>query len=154
MTTPDLAALRGDRGEARAHYQRAVEMSPRSSAPVRLLAMAAAEPGAQEADVLQAIESLQQADADGNEWPPSSIDLALLATARGDGPSALAALDRAIELGYRDSAWLLVDPGLAALREQPGFWLGVERIRALVAAERERVLGADWLPDGFLDAAR
>ena len=159
-----LAVLQGDVETARELYREALAVTPRSSARVRQLALSTAEEpatfGSEARAEIQAMEaSLRPRDAGdagdtGNEWPPSAIDLAILATAAGDPQTAIDAIDRAIQLGYRDSAWLLVDPALSALREDARFWEKIERIRALVAAQREVVLAADWLPNGFLDAAR
>jgi hypothetical protein len=136
-------------------YRRAVEVSPRSSAAERLLALAVKEdPEAYGPEALRTIAQVDEGLRAGNEWPPSAIDMALLATAAGDHLTATTAIDRAIELGYRNSAWLLVDPALADLREDAGFWPRIERIGDLVAREREVVLAAEWLPPGFLDPVR
>lgn len=45
--------------------------------------------------------------------------------------AALQALDRALELGYRDFAWLVKDPDLKKLRAQPGYEEMKEKIRRL-----------------------
>jgi DNA-binding winged helix-turn-helix (wHTH) protein/Tfp pilus assembly protein PilF len=150
-----LAAMQGDIEKAREMYRRAVEVSPRSSAAERLLALAVKEdPEAYGPEALRTIAQVDEGLRAGNEWPPSAIDMALLATAAGDHLTATTAIDRAIELGYRNSAWLLVDPALADLREDAGFWPRIERIGDLVAREREVVLAAEWLPPGFLDPVR
>lgn len=47
---------------------------------------------------------------------------------------ACAELDRALDLGYRDFAWLNKDPDLAALRRHPAFRKLRAKIRALKAA--------------------
>jgi len=60
-------------------------------------------------------------------------------------------LDVAITLGYRDTGWLLLDPMLGGLREDSRFLRRIERIRRLVNAERQKVLGAGWLPPSLLD---
>ena len=44
---------------------------------------------------------------------------------------ALHALNRALELGYRDFAWLVKDPDLKKLRAQPGYEEMKEKIRRL-----------------------
>lgn len=150
-----LAVMQGETGKARKLYGAALEISPRSPASIRLLALSVArDPETFGSESRAVLEEMDESLRSGNEWPPSAIDLAILATATGDFDGSLAAIDRAIDLGYRDSAWLLVDPALAALREEAGFWPRIERVRALVATEREIVLAAGWLPDGFLDAAR
>jgi tetratricopeptide (TPR) repeat protein len=49
---------------------------------------------------------------------------------------ALFALDRAIELGYRDFKWLARDPDLKKLRAQPAFAEIKEKIRRYKTKER------------------
>ena len=49
---------------------------------------------------------------------------------------AVAALNRAIELGYRDFKWLAKDPDLKKLRAQPAFAEIKEKIRHLNQEER------------------
>ena len=44
---------------------------------------------------------------------------------------AFHALNRALELGYRDFAWLVKDPDLKKLRTQPGYEEMKEKIRRL-----------------------
>ena len=150
-----LAAMQGDNEQARDMYLQAVEITPRSSAAERLQALAVREdPDTYGPEAVREIEQIDEGLRAGIEWPPAAIDLAILATAIGDQSAAVEAIDRAIELGYRDSAWLLVDPALADLREEAGFWLRIERIGERVAGEREAVLAADWLPPGFLDPVR
>jgi DNA-binding winged helix-turn-helix (wHTH) protein/Flp pilus assembly protein TadD len=149
-----LAAMKGDVEAASDFYRRALEVTPRSAASARLLALAAAEdPETHRQRVEATIETLTRGLAASNEWPPSAVEVALLSSTLGDHADAFAALDRAIDLGYRDSAWLLVDPALADLRGEARFWARIERVRALVADEREVVLRADWLPAGFLEGA-
>lgn len=45
---------------------------------------------------------------------------------------AISALNRAIELGYRDFKWLAKDPDLIKLRRQPAFRELKEKIRRLI----------------------
>ena len=49
---------------------------------------------------------------------------------------AIAALDRAIELGYRDFKWLIKDPDLKRLRAQPAYEEIKEKIRRYKNKER------------------
>jgi tetratricopeptide (TPR) repeat protein len=78
--------------------------------------------------------------------------LSLALAVWGRDEAALGALDEAIRLGYRNADWLQVDPWLGSLREGPALLERVERIRGLVAAERQRVLAAPWLPPGLVVA--
>jgi Flp pilus assembly protein TadD len=55
------------------------------------------------------------------EDPTVHYNLACSLALVGDGSAALDALERAVELGYRDAEHLLVDEDLAALRETPRF---------------------------------
>ena len=106
-----------------------------------------------------AVNELRLGRAQGDEWPDGAIDEMLLEAVAGhslgnsvgNNGEALQALDAAIGLGYRDEDWLLLDPMLAGLRGHPEFGLRIERIRQLVNAERQRVVGAAWLPPSFLE---
>ena len=49
---------------------------------------------------------------------------------------AVAALDRALELGYRDFAWMARDPDLKKLRKQPAYDEIREKVRALKVKDR------------------
>ncbi len=49
---------------------------------------------------------------------------------------ALLALDRAMDLGYRDFAWLARDPDLKKLRKQPGYEEIKAKIRTLKVSDR------------------
>ena len=49
----------------------------------------------------------------------------------GDFPKSVAALDKAIHLGYRDFKWMARDPDLKKLRAQPVFAAIREKIRTL-----------------------
>jgi tetratricopeptide (TPR) repeat protein len=49
---------------------------------------------------------------------------------------AFFALDRAIELGYRDFKWLTKDPDLKKLRAQPGYGEIKEKIRRFKTKDR------------------
>ncbi len=49
---------------------------------------------------------------------------------------ALLALDRAMDLGYRDFAWLARDPDLKKLRKQPGYEDIKAKIRTLKVSDR------------------
>jgi len=51
-------------------------------------------------------------------------------------PRAVAALHRAIDLGYRDFKWLAKDPDLKKLRAQPAFDELKEKIKQLKAKSR------------------
>jgi DNA-binding winged helix-turn-helix (wHTH) protein/Flp pilus assembly protein TadD len=163
-----VALLRGDEPAARRAFRAALDVAPGySRARTQLLLLdlredlregkAMAELEAQRRTL---IAEARKGQAQGDEWPDSWIDQALLETGTpltgaADGParnlSALAALDGAIAHGFRDAGWLLLQPGFAGLRGDPRFQRRIEAIRLSIDAERQRVLGAPWLPQGFLE---
>jgi DNA-binding winged helix-turn-helix (wHTH) protein/Tfp pilus assembly protein PilF len=149
-----VALLEGDRGAAEAFYRRALEVSPRlDDARVRLaiLEMEDSVSDALSAEACREMSrELLEWRRSGDESPDTAYLESLLATALGDEAAALAALDAAVELGYRDADWLLLDPMLERLRSGDGLQTRIDRIRLLVEAERRKVLNAAWLPPGFL----
>ncbi len=143
-----VALLRGEREAALERYREATAISARMHpAAQRLLVLESAPESALRARV----NGLHKDYAEGAEWPPAAIDEAALHVGLGDLDAALAALDRAIELGYRESDWLMLDPMFSALREHPGFVGRIERLALLVEEERQKVLNATWLPANFLE---
>lgn len=151
-----VALMEGDDAGATAFFQRALAIDPDFyPAKTRLLLLARRQPGGDaDADLERqrrnAVISQRLGRAQGDEWPDGAIDEMLLEAAAGHDSAALQALDAAIGLGFRDADWLLLDPMLAGLRGNPEFKLRIEKIRGLVNAERQRVVGAAWLPPSFL----
>lgn len=151
-----VALLAGDRTEARRRYRQAEEISPgRGQGAGRLLILDLADAAPANAPELldrcrERITALEAAIAGGDEWPDTTIEAMLLHAAFGDTEAALAALDVAIGQGYRDGDWLLLDPMLNRLRQLPAFAVRVERMRLLIADEREVVLAAPWLPPALI----
>jgi len=144
----DVALLAGDEKRAKSLYEEALAIAPGfSEAEIRLLLLDRRD---QTTRYREALAGLRQGRAEGDEWPGGALAEALLAAGFGDDAAALHALDTAIDLGDRDAGWLLLDPMLAGLRKEPAFMGRVERIRRLVAAERQRVAGAAWLPPSLL----
>ena len=149
-----ISLLRGRDHEAEGHYSEALALNPtHSQAKTRLLILKT-QTGDPPSRLIpryeQAIEELRRAREAGDEWPTVAIDEALLHTAFGKPEAALQALDAAIDLGYREADWLLLDPMLAPLRDHPAFFSRIEQIRLAVASEREKVLQAAWLPPHLL----
>lgn len=141
------ALLQGDKPRAKALYDEALAIAPGfPRARTRLLLLAGA---AAELQRRQWLEELRRGRAEGDEWPDAVFDEALLETGAGHLDAALQALDVAIGQGYRDDAWLLREPMLAGL-PSPGLQRRIATIRRLVDAERQRVLGAGWLPPSLL----
>jgi DNA-binding winged helix-turn-helix (wHTH) protein/Tfp pilus assembly protein PilF len=150
-----VALMEGDEAKARRFFEEALKIDsefPRARTVLLLLdrRQASAAPAVLEQRYRDAVLNLRQARTAGDEWPDGPIDEMLLETGFGHEDEALQALDVAIQLGYRDADWLLLDPMLAGLRRDPELQLRVEKIRQLVAAERRRVMGAPWLPPSFL----
>ena len=156
-----VALLEGDEPRARTFFQEALEIAPDfPAARIRLLLLARRAPGGRADAGLERLRrelvaAARRGRAEGDEWPDSAIDETLLEAGFGHEHAALLALDLAIALGYRDADWLLLDPMLAGLRDnpraRPDFLRRIETIRRLVDAERQRVLGASWLPSSLLD---
>ena len=144
-----VALLEGDVLRAKGFYQNALAIAPGfPRAQTRLLLLS----GDSDRERSQWLDTLRHGRTQGDEWPDSAIDEALLEAGSGHADAALRALDVAINFGYRDKDWLLLDPMLAGLRSHPGFLQRIEKIRRLIDAERQRVLGAGWLPPSLLDA--
>jgi DNA-binding winged helix-turn-helix (wHTH) protein/Tfp pilus assembly protein PilF len=152
----DVALLGGDEKAARSFYQEALSIAPGfPDAETHLLLLDRRDAGSAsrpdlETRYREALTGLRQGRAEGDEWPRGALDEALLAAGFGDATASLHALDTAIDLGERNAESLSLDPMLAALRQNPAFALRIERIRSLVAAERQRVAGAAWLPPSLL----
>ena len=97
----------------------------------------------------QARPFLEQAEAyvdrferQGNVWHAIGYHKARIAALRGDQATALAQLEKAVDLGWRRGWWLKVDPALAGLRASPRFQTVLARIETETRAQRER-LAAD-----------
>jgi DNA-binding winged helix-turn-helix (wHTH) protein/tetratricopeptide (TPR) repeat protein len=151
----NVALRQGDRSRAKSLYAAALAVSPADlEARTRLLVLDLERPGDRAArlehDRQGLLADIRQSRAAGDEWPESAIDETVLETAAGNRDAAFRGLDVAIGLGYRDLGALNVDPLLAPLRSDPRFGPRVERLRGLVDAERQRVLGAPWLPPALL----
>ncbi len=154
-----VALMKGDEAKAETFFKEALSIDPeflRARARLLLLARHRAGGGsdpALEQRYRNEVLDIRQGRAAGDEWPDAAIDEMLLEAGFGDEEAALRALDAAIERGYRDGDWLLLDPMLAGLRAKPEFKLRIETIRRLVGAERQRVLRAGWLPPALLDGS-
>ena len=151
-----VALLEGDEPRAEAFFREALEIAPNyPPAAIRLLLLArqTSEGAALERRYRELVDGARSGRAQVDEWPDSAVDEALLEVGFGHQDAALRTLDDAIRLGYRDADCLLLDPILSGLRENPGFIQRIETIRRLVDAERQRVVGAAWLPPSLLDGS-
>src|SRR6185295_4034572 len=150
-----VALMEGDEPKAEAFFRNALSIdreSPHAETCLLLLARRRSGNSAElEKQYRDEILNIRQGRMAGDEWPDGAIEEMLLEASFGDEDAALRALDTAIGQGYRDDDWLLLDPMLAGLRRNPEFNLRIETIRRLVEAERQRVVGAPWLPPEFLE---
>lgn len=92
-------------------------------------------------------ESLQQPFT----WPDQWVYSATI-HAQSDNPNqAFNDLEQAIKAGFRNDRWLQVLPAFDHLKGQPRWLQIIEAIHSQVTSQREQVLKADWLPEGFLN---
>jgi|CXWL01.1.fsa_nt_gi DNA-binding winged helix-turn-helix (wHTH) protein/tetratricopeptide (TPR) repeat protein len=159
---PELAVVRaraallaGDEAAARGHLEAAQHLNDRYGLGVSLQLLLDRRRGTTAklaARCRERFGALAEGRASGDEWPDSWLEEALLLAAfePAASPAPLAALDRAIEAGFRDADLLLVDPFAVELRARPGFPARIEIVRRLVATEVQGVLGAPWLPPDLL----
>jgi DNA-binding winged helix-turn-helix (wHTH) protein/Tfp pilus assembly protein PilF len=144
-----LALLRGDRARAEDFFAQAEQARPHLGR-TRTLRLLHGERPATSAQIAARIAEFDAPTTLQNQWPDTFLELSWLECARGDRAAALAAIDRAIEAGLRDRAFLLASPLFACVREAPGFAAALDRIGARVGEERAQVLAAPWLPADLL----
>lgn len=147
----ELALLRGMRADAVIAFTQARELRPHASLPTTLAAVYA-EPAPDTTWLRARIAVIRQGVDDGDHWPETRIEIALLELAAGDRSAALDALDAAIVAGFSDRAYLQVSPLFKALANEPRFAAAIDAIGQHVAAERAIVLAAAWLPADLLSA--
>ncbi len=144
-----LALLRGDRARAVDFFAQAARARPHVGHLRTLhLLYATSAPSAEQ--IAARIAELAAPEKTTNQWPDTYLELSWLECARGDRAAAVAAIDRAIDAGLLDRAYLQASPLFACLREAPGFAAALDRIGARVAQERAQVVGASWLPTDLL----
>jgi hypothetical protein len=115
-----------------------------------MLAALHAERAVDGAWIAARVGDLRRSLAEGGDWPDAWLDVAVLELARGDRAAALDALQRAVDDGYRDRAYLQTSTLFRPLADEPRFAATIDAIGRAVARERERVLHADRLPAGLL----
>ncbi|HEY6942776.1 MAG TPA: transcriptional regulator, partial [Dokdonella sp.] len=94
------------------------------------------------------IAALRASLEGGGDWPDAWLDVAVLELARGARPAALDALQRAVDAGYRDRAYLQTSALFRPLANEPRFAASLDAIARAVAHEREVVLA-----EGLVDRA-
>lgn len=140
----ELALRRGDGAAAANAFAEAHALQPDASLPETLALLYAATPPSGEALAVR-IAATRKALLD-NPWPASRFELAWLLDAAGDRRGAVAALDDAVALGWRDAGYLRASPLFAPIAADPGFREVIESIERRTRAERERVIDAAWCP--------
>jgi DNA-binding winged helix-turn-helix (wHTH) protein/tetratricopeptide (TPR) repeat protein len=141
----ELALLRGDRNDAGQAFDQASRLRPQASLPATLAALYAKQPPTPEW-LAQRIADVSAGDNAAQVWPVDQLELVYLELAAGNRTQALAVLNKAIAAGYSDKAYLQTSPLFHALAGDPGFASAIDMISRRVAAERQRVLAADWCP--------
>ncbi|NID16470.1 winged helix-turn-helix domain-containing protein [Luteibacter yeojuensis] len=140
----ELALHRGDRGAAATAFAEARALRPSATMPATLATLYGDAPVAP-AWLRDRIASTRAA-LQGDPWPGSRLELAVLLEAAHDRRGAVAALSEAVDKGWRDAGYLRASPLFVPLAGDPGFEAVIEAIGRRVTAERERVLEAPWCP--------
>jgi DNA-binding winged helix-turn-helix (wHTH) protein/tetratricopeptide (TPR) repeat protein len=140
----ELALRRGDHAAAANAFAEAHALRPDASLPGTLVLLHASQPLTGEA-LAQRIADTRKALVD-NPWPASRFELVWLMEAAGDHHGAIAALEEAVAMGWRDTGYLRASPLFAAIAADPGFQDVIDSIDRRTRAERERVLDASWCP--------
>ncbi len=84
-------------------------------------------------------QQLDQLERNGNRWHALFFHRARLAALRDKPQAALAALESAVAAGSRRAWWLRLDPTFTALRGEPKFVAGLDRIDAQTARQRQQL---------------
>ena len=145
LLSGELALQRGDRMAAEAAFQQAARLRPLASLPTTLTGIygpAAVDP----AWAAERIDEFNHQLAGGTPWPSQYLELAILELSRDRKAAAVAAINSAIDAGYRDQAYLQVSPLFIKLAGDPGFAHALDRIAADIARQRAEVLNASWRP--------
>jgi DNA-binding winged helix-turn-helix (wHTH) protein/Tfp pilus assembly protein PilF len=135
----ELALQRGDRQAALSSFNLARMMRPYSSFAASM-ALLYAEPSPSPATLRGRIAAVQRSIDAGDRWPINWLEVAVLQTALGDRPAALAALRHAIDAGFLDRACLEASPFFQPLRTEPGFAQVLTTITQRIDEQRAVVL--------------
>lgn len=142
----ELALLAGDRAAAAEAFERGRQLRPQQSLGQALAALHGAQP-VQATWISQRLQQLGPEAGAGDGWPDAAIERALLLQAQGQHDDAVAALQQAVDAGFRDAAWLRATPLFLPLRSAPGWPALLERLDADIARQRAQVLAAAWRPE-------
>lgn len=133
----ELALIRGDAQAATQALRKAVALRPQASLPATLAGLYAGktDPGWARQRAQELTGYLEQEQGNPSDW----LEVVQLQVAAGDRPAALAALDKAVALGYSDIATLRVSPLFRQLASDPAFAQAIDRIAARINEERRKV---------------
>ena len=145
LLAAELALARGDGDAAKAAVLRARALRPQASWPSTLAWILGAEPAPPRERLQARAQDLRAGLAQGAD-AMDGLDAGLLFELAGDRAAAIAALDAAIDAGYRDAAYLRVSPLFAPMRSDPGFGRALAAIDARVARDRDRARAAGLTP--------
>ncbi|MFK8015323.1 MAG: hypothetical protein AB8G17_07765, partial [Gammaproteobacteria bacterium] len=139
----ELELLDGRVDAAVASFDAAAKATNTASWPQTMLDVYAT-PKALPATLTARVASIRESLEEGSRWPDNYLELAVLLLNLDDAQAAMDALHDAIELGFRDVAYLEASPLFESLRGHPGFAAVARRIREAAASERDRALAANW----------
>lgn len=133
----ELALIRGDGQAATEALRKAATLRPQASLPATLLGLYAGktDPDWARQRAKELMGYLEQEQGNPSDW----LEIVQLQMAAGDRPAALAALDKAVALGYSDIATLRVSPLFRQLADDPAFAQAIDRIAARINQERRKV---------------